>query len=76
MSDLHFFEEMIQAGVLRPTADRRYTGVLFLKHREKFFMYDLYPENRERFPVAYPDVLDFKPFRHGSHFCDLVSGVF
>ncbi len=32
----------------------------FPRHREKFFMFDLYPENRKRFTVTYQDVLDFK----------------
>jgi hypothetical protein len=31
----------------------------FPNHREKFFMFDLYPENRKRFPVTYQDVLKF-----------------
>jgi hypothetical protein len=32
----------------------------FPRHRENFFMFDLYPKNRERFPVTYQDVLNFK----------------
>ncbi len=32
----------------------------FPLHREKFFMFDLYPENRKRFTVTYEDVINFK----------------
>lgn len=32
----------------------------FPRHREKFFMMDLYPENHNRFRVTYQDVLDFE----------------
>ena len=32
----------------------------FEKHRERFFMMDLYPENRKRFNVTYQDVVNFR----------------
>ncbi len=37
----------------------------FLSHRENFFMFDLYPENRKRFSVTYQDVLNFNELLTG-----------